>query len=387
MQKVAVVYCGNAKFGVRSATWKELVQEAGKSVFDDAKNLNKKEIDSLFVGTAMPERFAFQSHTAPMVAELLGLTPRKVIARTELACSSGQSAIRFAYACISSGLSEIALCLGVEKMNLPNMAEAQTSMACVLDREFDGVHGASAPPFFALCSQRHMKEYGTKIEQMANVSVKNHKFSSKNPYAHFQKEFTIEKILSSPMVSPPLRLFDCSGITDGASAVILTTEERAKKLTDNYALIIGSGQCAMGNNIANLKSLSTWYPLISASREAYKSANIEVKDIDVAEIHDCFTISEIIEYEDMGFCEKGQGGKFIEDGQSEIGGKIAVNTRGGLLGCGHPLGATGIAQVVEILQQFRGTAYNQVKNAEIGLTHNLSGDANVHSLLVFKRGK
>lgn len=387
MEKVAVVYCGNAKFGVRSATWKELVQEAGKSLFDDAKNLDKKEIDSLFVGTAMPERFAFQSHTAPMVAELLGITPRKVIARTELACSSGQSAIRFAYSSISSGLSEIALCLGVEKMNLPNMAETQSSMACVLDREFDGVHGASAPPFFALCAQRHMKEYGTKIEQMAMVSVKNHKFSSKNPYAHFQKEFTVEKVLSSPMVSPPLRLFDCSGITDGASAVILTTEEKAKKLTDNYALIIGSGQCAIGNNIANLKSLSTWYPLIYASKEAYKSANIEVKDIDIAEIHDCFTISEIIEYEDLGFCEKGEGGKFIEDGQSDIGGKIAVNTRGGLLGCGHPLGATGVAQVVEILQQFRGSAYNQVKNAEIGITHNLSGDANVHSVLVFKRGK
>ncbi len=388
MKKVAIVGGGLARFGVRQATWKELAQEAGKATFEDVKNLERKDVDSLFVGAAMPERFAFQSHVAPMVAEQVGVTPTRVITRTELACASGQSAIRMAYACIATGLSEVALVVGVEKMNIPDPLELQTSMACVLDREWDGVQGASAPPFFALCAQRHMHEYGTTIEQMAMVSAKNHHFSTTNPFAQFQKEIPVEKVLGSPMVAPPLRLFDCSGITDGAAGIVLTTVEKAKEFTDTPMYVRGTGQCSMGSNLANYKSFSTWHPLKEAAKEAYRSSGIEAKDLDIAEVHDCFTISEIIEYEDLGFCEKGKGGKFIEEGQSNIGGKIPINTRGGLLGTGHPLGATGIAQAVEILQQFRGSVPKQrlIDNAEIGLAHNLSGAANVHSIMVYGRG-
>ena len=387
MRKVAIVGGGLAPFGIRQATWKELAQEAGKATFDDVKNLQRKDVDSLFVGAAMPERFAFQSHVAPMVAEQVGVVPTRVITRTELACASGQSAIRMAYACIASGLSEIALCIGVEKMNLPDPLEMQTSMACVLDREFDGVQGASAPPFFALCANRHMHEYGTTREQLAMVSAKNHHFSTTNPFAQFQKDIPVERVLTSPMVAPPLRLFDCSGITDGAAGVVLTSAERAKEFTDTPTYIIGTGQCSMGSNLANYKSFSTWHPCISAAKEAYRSARIEAKDLDLAEVHDCFTISEIIEYEDLGFCKKGDGGNFIEEGQSNIGGKIPVNTRGGLLGTGHPLGATGIAQAVEIMQQFRSSVPKQrlVDNAEIGMAHNLSGAANVHSIMIYGR--
>ena len=387
MRKVAIVGGGLALFGVRQATWKELAQEAGKATFDDVKNLERKDVDSLFVGAAMPERFAFQSHVAPMVAEQVGVVPTKVIMRTELACASGQAAIRAAYACIATGLSEIALVIGVEKMNLPDPLEMQTSMACVLDREFDGVQGASAPPFFALCANRHMHEYGTTREQLAMVSAKNHHFSVTNPFAQFQKDIPVEKVISSPMVAPPLRLFDCSGITDGAAGVILTTAERAKEFTDTPMYMVGTGQCSMGSNLANYKSFSTWYPCVAAAKEAYRSAKIEAKDLDLAEVHDCFTISEIIEYEDLGFCKKGEGGNFIEDGQSNIGGKIPVNTRGGLLGTGHPLGATGIAQAVEIMQQFRSSVPRQrlVDNAEIAMAHNLSGAANVHSIMIYGR--
>ncbi|MEE9505540.1 MAG: beta-ketoacyl synthase N-terminal-like domain-containing protein [Thermoplasmata archaeon] len=387
LKNVAVVACGLAPFGVRKANWRELVQEASKAVFDDVQNLDKKDIDSLFVGAAMPERFAFQSHVAPLVAEQVGIVPHKVVTRTELACSSGQSAVRTAWASIVTGLSDIALCLGVEKMNMPNMLETQTSMACVLEREWDGVQGASAPPFFAMCAQRHMHEYGTTVEQMAMVSEKNHHFSTTNPYAQFQKEIPAEKVLGSPMIAPPLRLFDCSGITDGAAAVILTSEERAKEFTDVPTYIIGSGQCSMASNLANYKSLSTWHPLKIAAKEAYRSAKIGPMDLDFAEVHDCFTISEIIEYEDAGFCEKGEGGKFLEEGQSNIGGKMPINTRGGLLGTGHPLGATGIGQIVEIMQQFRSTVPKErlVDGAEMAMAHNLSGAANVHSILVFGR--
>ena len=387
MRKVAVVGGGLSHWGIRKANWRELVQEAGKAVLDDTRNLDKKDIDSLFVGAASPDRWAFQCHVAPLVADMLGVYPTRMMARTELACASGQAAVRYAWLAIASGFSDVALCLGVEKMNNPNMLESQTTMAAVLDREWDGIHGASAPPFFAMCAQHHMKHYGTTRRQMSLVAEKNHRFSTTNPFAHFQKPVPAEKVEASPMVAPPLTLFDCSGITDGAAAVILVSEERAKKMTDTPVWIKGSGQCSGGNNSANWKSLDTWYPMQVAAREAFRTSGITVDDIDLAEVHDCFSISEIIEYEDLGLCKKGEGGKFIEDGQSDIGGKVAVNTRGGLLGCGHPLGATGIGQIIEICQQMQAKVpkARQVPDPRIGLTHNLSGAANVHSILVFGR--
>jgi len=288
---------------------------------------------------------------------------------------------------VASGLSDVAVAFGVEKMHMPDMAEAQTNMTCVLDREWDGVNALSAPPFFAMTAQRHMHEFGTTQEQMALVSVKNHRYSALNPLAQFQKEVTIEDVLKSVMISPPLRLLDCSGITDGAAGVVLVPTEDAKKYTDAPMHVIGSGQANIGNAVGNLASLTEWIPLKVAAQEAFKSANITLSDVDIAELHDCFTISEIMEYEAFGWCEKGKGGKFVEDGQPYIGGKIAVNPRGGLLGCGHPLGATAILQAFDILQQFRGEVPKgrYVAGAETALAHNLSGPANVHSIMVYSR--
>jgi len=387
MRKVAIVGGGATKCGKRKASWRDLVQEAGKAMFESVDNLSPKDVDSLIVGAAQPERFVFQAHVAPMVAEYLGITPRKVIARTELMCASGQAAIRYAWACVATGLADVAVAFGVEKMFMPDMAEAQTNMTCVLDREWDGINGLSAPPFFAMTAQRHMREYGTTKEQMALVSVKNHHYSSMNPLAQFQKEITVEDVLKSLVVAPPLNLFDCSGITDGAAGLILVPAEDAKKYTDTPMYIIGSGQASIGNAINNLASLTEWVPLKIAAKEALKSAKITVDDIDIAELHDCFTISEIIEYEAFGWCEKGEGGKFVEEGQSHIGGKVAVNPRGGLLGCGHPLGATAILQALDILQQFRGAVPKGrlVGGAEIAVAHNLSGAANVHSIIIYSR--
>jgi acetyl-CoA C-acetyltransferase len=387
MKKVAIIGGGATRCGKREASWRDLVQEAGKNLFENVHNVSPKDVDSLFVGAAGPERFIFQTHVAPLVAEYLGITPRKVLARTELMCASGQSAIRYAWACVASGLSDTAVAFGVEKMNMPNMAEAHTNMSCVLDREWDGVNALSAPPFFALTAQRHMHEFGTTEEQMAKVCVKNHHYSSMNPLAHFPKEVTVEDVMKSLMVAPPLKLLDCSGITDGAAGVVLVPAEEAKKYTDAPMYVIGSGQASIGNSINSLANLTEWVPLKIAAQEALRSANISLADIDIAELHDCFTISEIMEYEAFGWCEKGKGGKFIEDGQSYIGGKIAVNPRGGLIGCGHPLGATGILQAFDILQQFRGEVPRGrlVEGAEVAVAHNLSGPANVHSILVYSR--
>ncbi|MCK4971334.1 MAG: thiolase family protein, partial [Thermoplasmata archaeon] len=235
--------------------------------------------------------------------------------------------------------------------------------------------------------QRHMHEYGTTREQMAMVSQKNHHFSTTNPYAHFQKEFSIERILGSLVVAPPLTLLDCSGITDGAAAVLITSPERARDFTDQAAYIKGFGQGVQGNNVANLGDLTKWPPLTMAAEEAYRTARIGPEDLDFAELHDCFTISEIIEYEAIGLCPRGEGGKYVEEGLSDMGGKVPCNTRGGLLGTGHPLGATGVGQAVEVLWQFQSRVPEErnVTGAEVALCHNLSGAANAHHITIYGR--
>jgi len=375
--------------GVRPTTWAELAQEVGVALFRAVPELRSAEVDSLFVGAAEPERFAFQSHVAPLAAEQMGLRPHRVIQRTELACASGQSAIRSAYAAIASGLSDVAVAVGVEKMNLPSMAEANTSMGCVMDRPWDGPHGATAPPFFAMVAQRHMLEHGTTEDQLAAVSVKNHRFANSNPHAQFHsKKFSKEKLLSLPLVAPPLRLGDCSSMTDGAAAVVLAADELVSRYTDSPAWIRGTGQYSDFHNLANAGSLSEWPGMTVAAREALGRAGITIRDIDLAEIHDCFSISEIVEYEALGLCGPGEGGTFAADGRGDLGGDLVVNPRGGLLGCGHPLGATGIAQAVEVYQQFAKEVpeVRQVPDPEWALVHNLSGSANVHSVMVYGAG-
>ncbi len=389
LRQVAVVGGATTKFGVRPLTWAELAQEVGAALFRAVPALRTEEVDSLFVGAAEPERFAFQSHVAPLAAEQMGLRPTRIIQRTELACASGQSAIRSAYAAIAAGLSDVTVAVGLEKMNLPSMPEANTSMACVMDRPWDGPHGATAPPFFAMVAQRHMLEYGTTEEQLAAVSEKNHRFANANPAAQFyEKTFPREKLRRLPVVAPPLRLGDCSSMTDGAAAVVLVAEDRVRRYTDTPAWIRGTGQYSQFHNLANAGSLTDWVGLRHAAREAFGRAGIGPNDLDMAEVHDCFTISEIVEYEMFGWCPVGQGGRFAEDGQGEIGGQLVVNPRGGLLGCGHPLGATGIAQAVEVVEQFQQKvpAARAVPDPEWALVHNLSGSANVHSIMIYQRG-
>lgn len=386
MRRVAVVGVGITKFGVREASWRDLVQEAWISLLNDVPNLDKKDIDSLFVGAAQPERFVYQSHIAPMVADILGIEVKRMMARTEAACASGQAAIRFAWTAVASGISDIALVIGVEKMNDQDTFHVQSSMINVVDREFDGANGLTAPPFFAMVAQRHMFEYGTTEEQMAMVRVKSSHYGSLNPYAQFQKELSIEDVMRSKPVSPPLKLYDCSAITDGAAAALIVAEEHAKKFTDTPVWILGGIQkCKASNSINSTADFTNWITLKEAANELYKSLNIEPKDIDFAEVHDCFTISEIIIYEELGFCKKGEGGKFIEEGQSYIGGKIPVNPSGGLLSNGHPLGATGVRQLYEIVKQFRGEVPRgrYVDDARIALAHNLSGIASAHHLMVY----
>ncbi len=391
-RNVAIVGGGTSEWGERDATWKDLAQEGGKATFDAVPGVGPDDIEGLFVGTVQPERFSYQSHVAPMVAELLGIEVTEMTARTELACASGQAALRYAWLAIAAGQLDTALVLGVEKMNLgrEHMPEMQASMANVLDREFDGVNGLSAPPFFAWYAQRHMHEHGTTREQLSLVAAKNKSHAAKTDFAQYRSEIEPEDVTESPKIAPPLHLYDCSGITDGATGVILMSEEKAREVTDTAAWITGSGQSSMaGNSINNLPSFSGWPQARKASQNAYDQAGIEdpLEEIDIAEVHDCFSISEIIEYEELGFCERGEGGQFIEDGRSQIDGDVAVNTRGGLLGCGHPLGATGVSQALEVTRQFNGGVESgrQVDDPTTGLIHNLSGSGSVHSVMVLDR--
>jgi acetyl-CoA C-acetyltransferase len=375
MRKVALVGAGVGKFGVRKASFRDLIWEAGKACFDSVPAVKPKDLQGIVVGSVMPERTAFQSHISSLAAEALGIKPSHLSARTEHMCASGTVGIRYAYAFIAAGLADLVMVLGVEKLNQPSGEEAILNMGTGVDREWEAAYGLTAPPCFALAAQMHMARYGTTEEQMAMVSVKNHNHAAKNPYAHFQKGATLDQVLCSRMISTPFRLFMCSPITDGAAAVILASEERARDLTDKPVWIHGTGQVLDGFTLSSLhEDYSHWPAMKRAGEAAYKMAGIGPADVEVAEVHDCFAIAEIIAYEELGFCDKGEGGRFVEKGLSDYGGTVVVNPRGGLIGCGHPLGATGIAQAAEVFWQLRSEAgARQVPKATIGLTHNNSG--------------
>jgi len=375
MRRVAVVGAGVAKFGVRQASFRDLIWEAGKACFDSIPAIKPRDLEGLVVGSVMPERTAFQSHISSLAAEALGIKPSALSARTEHMCASGTVGIRYAYAFIAAGLADLVMVLGVEKLNQPLADEAILNMGAGVDREWEACHGLTAPPCFALAAQRHMAQYGTTEEQLGLVGVKNHSHAQRNPNAHFQKGATLEQVLCSRMIAAPLRLYMCSPITDGAAAVILASEDRARDLTDRPVWIRGTGQALDGFTLSSLpEDYASWPAMRRAAESAYRLAGIGPGDVNLAEVHDCFAIAEIIAYEELGFCEKGEGGRFVEKGRSDYGGDVVVNPRGGLMGCGHPLGATGVAQAAEVFSQLRKEAgARQVPDARIGLTHNNSG--------------
>src|SRR5881409_3786172 len=365
---------GLSKFGRRQGVYaRELFAEAALESFGRLKNFDPgKQIRAAFIGQ-MSESYERQSHTAPMAANWAGLLP-VAATRVEDACASSGAALRCGIMAIKSGLYDIVLVGGMEKMtNLPT-PEVTGILATASDFPFEQWNGMTFPGLFALMATAHMHEYGTTEEQLAAVAVKNHKNGTLNPKAHMQKEVSMDEVLKSRVVSWPLKLYDCSLITDGASCLILTKPKLAKKLTDNSVHIIGTGQAQDTFCLHERESLTTVKAAKTAAQEAYKMADVRPRDIDVAELHDCFTIAEIIAYEDLGFCKPGQGGELVESGDTALGGPLPVNTSGGLKSKGHPVGATGTAQIHELYLQLTDQAdRRQVKDAKIGLAHNLGG--------------
>ena len=386
-RNACIVGGGQGKWGVREAHLVDLFQEAAKACMDDIPALKPKDIDGLIVASSYAGRCSFQVNTAPVIAERCGLKPTSICVRIDVLCAGGSTGIVLAKGLVESGCADIVMVAGGEKLYTPQKWEVFYSEMASVDHDWDGAHGMGLPPpFFSLTAQEHMLQYGTKKEDLAAVSVANYNYAATNPVAQMQKTLTLEEAMNAPVVVPPLTLYDCCPITDGAAACIITTEDIAKTLTDRPLVYLrGTAQVCLGSVSANFpgENFGDWKHTRIAADKAYKRAKITARDVKVAQTHDCFSISELIEVEDLGFCAKGEGGAFCSSKQIEIGGKVPVNTDGGLLAVGHPFGATGIRQGVEIMKQLQGRARHQVKDADIGLTHNLSGANAEHTIIVY----
>jgi acetyl-CoA C-acetyltransferase len=371
MKRVAVIGVGNSRFGVRSdATFPEIAFEAIKEALDDGK-IAQKNIELSCVGTVGSR--LYEMYPAPLVNEYAGLTSKGPI-RVEAACATGSAAVFTAYNAIASGYVDTAIAIGVEKMS-----EVDTSTSTAVGGrgcymwEFH-MFGTSFACYYALFATAHMAKHGTTEEQLAKIAVKNHYYGSKNPKAHFQKEITTETALKSRVICWPLKIYDCCPISDGAAAVILASEEKVKEFKVQDPVWLEA--IGFGSDTGNLSRREDYTSLRSArmaSEMAYKMAKVSPQDIEVAMVHDCFTIAEIMAYEDLGFCRRGEGGKLIDEGQTWIGGKIPTNIDGGLKAKGHPLAATGCSMIYELTKQLRNEGGNrQVPLKQyLALAHNV----------------
>jgi len=366
MTEAYVVGAGMTEFGERyEDSQADLLEDAYLALLDDVdEGLEPTDVDAAWYGTI---DVANQGSSGASVAHATGLfeTP---ITRVENACATGSDAFRNASQAVRAGDAEVALVIGAEKM-LDDPAGLIGSAA--LERLWQG-RGVTMPAYFGMRATRHMEEYGTTREQIARVSVKNHANGANYPYAHQQFECTVEDVAESPTVSYPLNLYDCCPVTDGGCAVLIANEERAREFTDDPIRHAGWGLSSDSFQRGRDEALTNFPATRQASNRAYERAGVGPADVDVAEVHDCFSITELVTYEDLGFCERGEGGRFVAEGRADLDGDTPVNPSGGLLSKGHPIGATGVAQIAEIYEQLRGEAGDvQVDGPEVGLQHNI----------------
>ncbi len=383
----AIVSAGLSKFGKLEGRYaREIFLDAAREAFCRCPKLNpKKDIKALFLGQ-MSEAYEHQAHLAPISADWSGLLPIPSV-RTEAACASSGVALRLAIMALLSGTHDIVAVGGVEKMTERGTGEATEYLGMASDYPMEQWSGMTFPAAFALMARRHMHQYGTTEQQLAQVAVKNHKHGLLNPKAHMHKAITVEDVMSSRPISTPLKLYDCSLISDGASILILTQPKLAKQFTDNAVFITGFGQANDTVGLFQREDYASMKVVNLAASQAYAMSGLKPEDIDVAETHDCFTIAEIISYEDLGFCKRGFGGRLVEENATGIDGQIPVNLSGGLKSKGHPIGATGTAQAYEMYLQLTGQAEKrQMQGARIGLTCNVGGSAATGVVHVYRSG-
>ncbi len=372
---ISIIGIGKTKYGVfEEKTLLDLALEAGGKALEDV-GIDIQDVDAFYLGNYAGSDFVSQNHLAPYVGSNLGLRREVPCTHVENACASGGSAVREGILAILSGTASVVLVIGVEKMNTVPTPKVTEFLAKAGDWENEVKVGYTFPCAFAMMARRHMHQYGTTAEHLAAVTVKNHGNGLKNPNAHMHKHVTMEMVLEDTrIVADPLRLYDCSLITDGASAIVLCEKSKAGNFTEKPVDVLGFGQANDSFALYQKDDLTKFDSTVEAAHMAFNMAAVEPRDVDVAEVHDCFTIAEIMAIEDLGFVPKGHGGPATLDGVTSLEGKFAVNPSGGLKTKGHPVGATGVDQVVEVALQLREEAgEGQVKNAEIGLTHNIGG--------------
>ncbi|MCP4213609.1 MAG: thiolase domain-containing protein [bacterium] len=371
MKEVAIIGIGLIKWGeLWEKSLRDIAVEAALNCMEDA---GVDRVDSIAIGAMSGGLFNGQEHIASLIPDYLG---QKFVpaTRVESACASGALAVRTAFMEVASGFSEYALALGVEKMTDVDGNEATFALATASDQDYEAFHGVTFPGLYAMMANAHMNKYGTTLEQLSQVSVKNHDNGSLNPNAQYPFKVTLDTVMNSTMISDPLRLLHCSPITDGAAAALLVPVETAKKLNKPYVVISGIGHATDTIALAQRDELYQLKVVQKAAERAFKMSGKTIKDIDFAEVHDCFSIAEIMIMEALGVVEPGRGGPAVMEGLTALDGKFPINPSGGLKSKGHPVGATGVAQICEAVSQLRGEAgKRQLKKAKTALTQNMGG--------------
>ncbi|MGB9082921.1 MAG: thiolase domain-containing protein [Desulfuromonadaceae bacterium] len=385
MRSVSVVGIGETKIGkFPDRTLRSLILEAGSKAIDDA-GIGREDIGALFMSNYNAQSFCGQGHLGPLASEVLGLGNIPTI-RVEGACASGSLAFRQALSAIASGMYDMVLVGGVEKMTHQSTEAVTAGLAGASDVEIEAALGATFPSIFAMIANRYSHEYGNVRDEMAMCAVQNHENALLNPDAQMQKRITVEQVKNGFPIASPFTIYDCSLVSDGAAFVVLAATDVAKSICRKRLVeVVGCGQAGDTLTLASKGSMTTFAATVLAAQQAYSMAGIMPSQIDLAEVHDCFTITQIINTEDLGFFAKGKGAIAVAEGKTAINGRIPINVSGGLKAKGHPIGATGLSQIYEIVTQLRGDGgARQLTKADIGLTHNIGGTAATCVVSIFR---
>ncbi len=385
MRSVYVAGVGMTRFGVLKESLVSLAETAALEAVRDSRLLGVR-IDRLVAGAQSPEEFTGVGHLSTLLADRTGLVPAGAT-RVETGPSSGSSAFETAFALIASGMAETALVIGVEKMSAVDRGVASRIIAKMMSNENETRYGGTPAAMAGLVARRYMHDYGLTRDELSLVPVKAHYNGARNPLAHFQSEITVEKVNQSKIVADPLTLYDCCPTSDGAAALVLASGATVKKTSasDRAIKILGVGHATDYHAVQHRLSLTSMNATVQAARAAFDMARVSSRDVDVCELHDAFSILELIDMEDVGIAPRGAAIRMVRDGETAVGGSIPVNPTGGLKARGHPTGATGAAQIRDVVVQLRGEAPSalQVKGARLGLTHNIGGFGNNMIVSIF----
>jgi len=384
MRQVLIAGIGSTPFGRHGdiAIQSLAIRAADAAIRESG--LDRRQVGALYLGNFVAGPLTGQEVLAGIVADGLGLG-QIPCTKVEGACASGGIAFRHAYLAVASGMCDVALAVGVEKMTHADTATTTAALNCAMDNRSDGLSGLTFPGLFGLAWQIHAERYGTSRDQVSAVVSKNKANGLLNPLAQMGANVGADQILQSPLICDPLRLYDCCPTSDGAAAVLLVAADKRAELAGTPVAVMASAQTRGSARIAGHPDLCTFDATVKAAQAAFAQAGISAKDVDFVELHDCFSIAEIIDTEDLGLAPRGHGGGYAQEGRTRVGGDIPVNPSGGLLSKGHPVGATGLGQIYESVLQLRGRHPNQVRDAAIGLTHNLGGTGVACTVNILKR--